>query len=163
MAAQRAAGVAFCATLKLQVRPSALRPVLPAAAALVAVMQTTSNAAAAISINSLITPPLRDHRKIAGLMADRSTGNTGSKTLKSARSLHKITAAQRASDASDGFRLPCKAGIIAHGHGPEGTPDFRREPCANQQTDHDGRIRIVIAKMNGRDWARCRNKRNTRH
>jgi ABC-type arginine/histidine transport system permease subunit len=51
IAAQRAAGDAPCATLKEQLRPSALRLAVPAAkAALVALMQTTSNAAAAISI-----------------------------------------------------------------------------------------------------------------
>jgi hypothetical protein len=51
-AAQRAAGEAPCATLKEQLRPSALLPA--AKAALVALMQTTSNAAAAISIVNLM-------------------------------------------------------------------------------------------------------------
>jgi hypothetical protein len=56
IAAQRAAGEAPCATLKEQLRPSALLTVLPAAkAALVALIQTTNSAAAAISIINLIT------------------------------------------------------------------------------------------------------------
>jgi ABC-type arginine/histidine transport system permease subunit len=61
IAAQRAAGEAEFATLNEQLRPSALRPALPAAyAALDALMQTTSNAAAAISIASLMAIPFRD-------------------------------------------------------------------------------------------------------
>ena len=56
MAAQRAAGEAFCGTLKPQLNPSALRPIFSAAkAALVAVMQNTSRVAATISIASLMT------------------------------------------------------------------------------------------------------------
>jgi ABC-type arginine/histidine transport system permease subunit len=55
MAAQRAAGEALAGTLKPQLRRSALRPGLPAAkAALVALMQNTSNAAAIISIVNLM-------------------------------------------------------------------------------------------------------------
>jgi ABC-type arginine/histidine transport system permease subunit len=55
IAAQRAAGEAPCATLKEQLRPSALLAALPAAkAALVALMQITNNAAAAISIVNLM-------------------------------------------------------------------------------------------------------------
>jgi ABC-type arginine/histidine transport system permease subunit len=55
IAAQRPAGEAPCATLKEQLRPSALLPALPAAkAALVALMQTTNNAAATISIVNLM-------------------------------------------------------------------------------------------------------------
>jgi hypothetical protein len=51
IAAQRAAGEALAGTLKPQLRPSALLPVLPAAkAALEALMQTTSNVAATISM-----------------------------------------------------------------------------------------------------------------
>jgi hypothetical protein len=52
IAAQRAAGEAPCATLKEQLTPSALLPA--AKAALVALMQTTSNAAATISIVNLM-------------------------------------------------------------------------------------------------------------
>jgi hypothetical protein len=53
--AQRAAGEALAGTLKEQLKPSAARPVLPAAkAALVALTQNTSNAAAAISITNLM-------------------------------------------------------------------------------------------------------------
>jgi hypothetical protein len=52
IAAQRAAGEAPCTTLKEQLRPSA--PLPAAKAALVALMQTTSNAAAAISIVNLM-------------------------------------------------------------------------------------------------------------
>src|SRR3954470_8776241 len=48
-------GDAFCGMSKPQLRPSALRPGLPAAkAGLEAVMQTTRRAAAAISISSLM-------------------------------------------------------------------------------------------------------------
>jgi hypothetical protein len=55
IAAQRAAGDAPCATLKEQLTPSALLADLPAAkAALVALMQTTNNAAAAISMVNLM-------------------------------------------------------------------------------------------------------------
>jgi ABC-type arginine/histidine transport system permease subunit len=55
MAAQRAAGEAFFATLNAQLTPSALRPDLAAAkAALVALMQNTSRAAATISIVNLM-------------------------------------------------------------------------------------------------------------
>jgi ABC-type arginine/histidine transport system permease subunit len=55
IAAQRAAGEAPFATLKEQLRPSALRPALLAAkAALVALMQNTKSAAAAISMINLI-------------------------------------------------------------------------------------------------------------
>ena len=54
MAAQRTAAEAFCVTLNTQLKPSALRPVLPAAkAALETVMQTTKSVAAMISIISL--------------------------------------------------------------------------------------------------------------
>jgi ABC-type arginine/histidine transport system permease subunit len=61
IAAQRAAGEAEFATLNEQLRPSALRPALPAAyAALDALMQTTSNAVAAISIATLMANPFRD-------------------------------------------------------------------------------------------------------
>jgi hypothetical protein len=55
IAAQRAAGDAPCATLKEQLTPSVLLVALPAAkAALVALMQTTNNAAAAISMVNLM-------------------------------------------------------------------------------------------------------------
>jgi len=55
IAAQRAAGEAFAGTLKPQLTPSAARPILPAAkAALEALMQNNSNAAAAISMVSLM-------------------------------------------------------------------------------------------------------------
>jgi ABC-type arginine/histidine transport system permease subunit len=56
MAAQRAAGETDFATLNEQLRPSALRPALPPAAnaALVALMQNNSSAAAAISIVNLM-------------------------------------------------------------------------------------------------------------
>jgi len=61
IAAQRAAGEADFATLKEQPKPSALRPALPVAyAALDALMQTTSNAAAAISIANLMANPFPD-------------------------------------------------------------------------------------------------------
>jgi ABC-type arginine/histidine transport system permease subunit len=53
--AQRAAGEALAGTLKEQLKPSALRPALPAAkAALEALMQNKSSAAAAISIVNLM-------------------------------------------------------------------------------------------------------------
>src|SRR5579871_1180313 len=53
MAAQRAAGEAFCDRVKAQLRPSALRPSLPAAkAALDAEMQMRSGRAAMISMVS---------------------------------------------------------------------------------------------------------------
>src|SRR5579872_2586129 len=53
MAAQRAAGEAFCGRLKAQPRPSALRLILPAAkAALDAEMQMSSSKAAMISMVS---------------------------------------------------------------------------------------------------------------
>jgi hypothetical protein len=52
IAAQRAAGVAFAGTLKEQPKPSAERPA--ANAALVALMQNTNSAAAAISIINLM-------------------------------------------------------------------------------------------------------------
>jgi ABC-type arginine/histidine transport system permease subunit len=56
MAAQRAAGETDFATLNEQLRPSALRPALPPAAnaALVALMQNTSSAAATISMVNLM-------------------------------------------------------------------------------------------------------------
>ena len=55
IAAQRAAGEAFFATLKEQLEAVGALPALPAAkAALVALMQTTKSAAAAISIISLM-------------------------------------------------------------------------------------------------------------
>jgi hypothetical protein len=55
IAAQRAAGEAPAGTLNAQLRPSALLPGLPAAkAALVAVMQNTSKAAAMISMVNLM-------------------------------------------------------------------------------------------------------------
>jgi hypothetical protein len=54
IAVQRAAGEAPCGTLKEQLRPSAL---LPAAAALVALIQNTNSAAAAISMISLMAIP----------------------------------------------------------------------------------------------------------
>jgi hypothetical protein len=55
MAAQRAAGEAFWGTLNEQLKPSALRPGLPAAkAALDTLTQHTSNAAAAISMINLM-------------------------------------------------------------------------------------------------------------
>jgi hypothetical protein len=58
MDAQRAAGDALAGTLNEQPNPSAERPVLPAAnAALVALMQNTNSAAAAISITSLMVHP----------------------------------------------------------------------------------------------------------
>ena len=59
IAAHRAAGDAPCATVKEQLRPSALLPALPAAEAAVVAMQT-SNAAATISIvNLMASLPLR--------------------------------------------------------------------------------------------------------
>jgi ABC-type arginine/histidine transport system permease subunit len=54
MAAQRAAGEPDFATLKEQLKPSALLALPAANAALVALMQNTSNAAATISIASLM-------------------------------------------------------------------------------------------------------------
>src|SRR2546423_15586963 len=58
MAAQRAAGEAFCGTLNAQLSPSALRPILLAAnAALVALMQNTRSAAATISMVNLMARP----------------------------------------------------------------------------------------------------------
>jgi ABC-type arginine/histidine transport system permease subunit len=55
IAAQRAAGDEFLAALNEQLRPSALRAALPAAkAALVALMQNISRAAAAISMVNLM-------------------------------------------------------------------------------------------------------------
>jgi len=60
MAAQRVAGDAFCGSVTAQLRPSALRPILPAAkAALEAVTQTTRKVAAAISISRRITGLIR--------------------------------------------------------------------------------------------------------
>jgi hypothetical protein len=71
IAAQRAAGEAFCGTLNAQLGRSAVRPDLLAKAALVTVMQTTNSAAAAISITSLMAallavgcPPPSYHQKI---------------------------------------------------------------------------------------------------
>jgi hypothetical protein len=59
IAAQRAAGEALAGTLKAQFRPSAARPIFaPAKAALDALMQHTSSAAAAISIINLMRKPL---------------------------------------------------------------------------------------------------------
>jgi hypothetical protein len=61
MAAQRAAEDAFCGSVTAQLRPSALRPILPAAkAALDAVMQTTRKVAAAISISRRVTGLIRE-------------------------------------------------------------------------------------------------------
>src|SRR3977135_3241239 len=66
MAAQRAAGEMDFATLNEQLRPSALRPALPPAAnaALVALMQNISSAAATISIVNLMARSLLDYRNI---------------------------------------------------------------------------------------------------
>jgi hypothetical protein len=115
IAAQRAAGEAFCGTPKEQLKPSAARPVLPAAkAALVAVMQTTNNAAAAISIISLMRilhssilmhflsgesaarslEKAISHREISAFKVDPTTKIGRKDAPKSARSLHKIIPAQ---------------------------------------------------------------------
>ena len=66
MAAQRAAGEALAGTLNEQLRPSALRPALPPAAnaALVALMQNTSSAAATISIVNLMARSFPCYRDI---------------------------------------------------------------------------------------------------
>jgi hypothetical protein len=62
IAAQRAAGEALAGTLNEQLKPSALLPGLSAAkAALDAVIQTTSNAAAMISMVSLMVRSLPDN------------------------------------------------------------------------------------------------------
>jgi hypothetical protein len=65
IAAQRAAGEAFAGTLKPQLTPSAARPILPAAkAALVALMQNNSSAAADISMISLMAGPSQNNGDI---------------------------------------------------------------------------------------------------
>jgi hypothetical protein len=87
MAAQRAAGEVFFATLNAQLRPSALRPDLPAAnAALVALMQNTKSAAAAISMINLMAHPPPG----SGDIPNNSSTEIGrAEATKSARSLHK--------------------------------------------------------------------------
>src|SRR5690242_6975275 len=99
MAAQRAAGDAFCGTVKPQLRPSALRPDLPAAnAAPEAVMQTTSRAAAAISISSrvsgLMGAPSTLMAESVAILAANPRFSVSARVPKSARSLHKFTPAQ---------------------------------------------------------------------
>ena len=65
IAAQRAAGEALAGTLNAQERPSALLPALPAAkAALDTLMQNTSNAAAMISMVSLMVRSFPDYGDI---------------------------------------------------------------------------------------------------
>jgi len=72
--AHRAAGEALAGTLNEQLNPSAARPVLPAAkAALVALMQNTSNAAAAISITNLMAHPPLNYRDFSGFDRYNST------------------------------------------------------------------------------------------
>src|SRR5690242_13518049 len=99
MAAQRAAGVAFAGTLKAQVRPSALRPVWPAAkAADVEVMQNTRSAATTISIISLMA-------RVSPNGFPRPTlapNGRGLQPRESAQSLHKNDARGR-TGAAPGF------------------------------------------------------------
>src|SRR6478735_10301037 len=95
MAAQRTAGDAFSGPLKPQLRPSALRPVLPAAkAALEAVMQTTRKAAAAISISSLMDVSSTLMAESALNLAPNPHLSVRFRVPKSARSLHRFTPAQ---------------------------------------------------------------------
>jgi hypothetical protein len=70
--AHRAAGDALAGTLNEQLNPSAERPILPAAkAALVALIQNTNNAAAAISITNLMAhPPPNDRDPLAFVRHD---------------------------------------------------------------------------------------------
>src|SRR3954452_24398328 len=89
MAAQRAAGDAFFGRLNEQPSPSALG--LPAAkAALVAVIQNISNAAAVISMISLMAYSCQLH-PAGGFRMTGITwqGSPRSVRLRSARSLHK--------------------------------------------------------------------------
>src|SRR5437879_402964 len=99
MAAQRAAGDAFCGTVKPQLRPSALRPDLPAAnAALEAVMQTRSRPAAAISISSRISSLMGISSTLLAELAPNLALNPRLSVLirvpKPAHSLHKFTPVQ---------------------------------------------------------------------
>jgi hypothetical protein len=96
MAAQRAAGVAFCGNEKAQLKPSALRPVLPAAnAALEALMQMTSRAAVAISIGSLIgLLRFTLTAEFAANLAPNLRLSVRSRVPKPAHSLHKNTPVQ---------------------------------------------------------------------
>src|ERR1700750_3315689 len=99
MAAQRAAGDAFCGTVKPQLRPSALRADLPAAkAALEAVMQTTNRATAAISISSRISSLMGISSTLMAELAPNLASDPRFSVLirvpKPAHSLHNFTPAQ---------------------------------------------------------------------
>src|SRR4030088_3347589 len=112
MAVQRAASEAFAGTLNEQPSASALFAGLPAAnAALVALMQNTSSAAAAISMISLMTvPPEGSRHRVHELpCTSRAAGLDYRKNP--ARSLHKLSA----SHCTTGPRNPAGFDPVATG------------------------------------------------
>jgi hypothetical protein len=91
-------------TLNEQLSPSALRPGLPAAkAALEALMQMTSNAAAAISINNLMARSSLEQRNIAASIVGYITKPALADAGESARYLHKNHACLAQTGPPTGF------------------------------------------------------------
>jgi hypothetical protein len=104
IAAQRAAGEALAGTLNEQLKPSALLPLSPAAkAALDAVMQNSKNAAAAISMVSLMIRSSQLHDIGFGRFYSIIERAPRGEEQNPARSLHKNHACIAQSGPPAGF------------------------------------------------------------